>query len=117
MLSMIASLQTENTALKDGVTFLEQCLDQQEWRENEAAQYSRWNCMRISGLKEADDEILDDVIVDFARELQADVNLSDIDNMHCLNKRRGSTQSQASVTRPRDIIIAHLLSYEEKTFN
>ena len=67
--------------------------------------YSRRNCIRVSGLKEVDGENLDDVITDLARELQVDIDLSDVDKMYHLNRRKPSAQSQATPPRPRDCIV------------
>ena len=82
MLSTISSLQTENASLMDRVAELGQRLERQERRDDDAAQYSRRNCIRVSGLKEVEGENLYDVITDHAREIQADIDLSDVDNMH-----------------------------------
>lgn len=103
------SLENENAELKDRVAKLEQQLEYQEKRGDEAAQYGGRNCLRISGIKE-DEESLDDIVKNLSTELKADLDLRDIDNMHRLGKRKTPAEKRAGANRstparPRDVII------------
>lgn len=92
-------LQQENVKLKTRVTNLETHLDDLE-------QYSRRNCLRISGIAERKDENTDNIIVKLAKDLGSDLSISDIDRSHRVG--RPSTSG-----RPRQIIVK-LISYRAR---
>lgn len=100
----MSSIERENSVLKDRVKQLENRVDVLEKQGDTSNQYSRRNCLRVSGIRESDDENMDEIFKKLATELGADVDTRDIDNMHRLRhkkSRQGSTTNQ----RPRDIII------------
>ena len=87
--SKITSLEGENKQLK--VIALEN-------KSDRAEQYSRRNCLRLSGIPESKGESVDDKVLEITNTLGA--NLS-IDRTHRLGKMRGTESSG----KPRDIII------------
>lgn len=87
-----SDLVNENIALKTRLTSLEAQCDQAE-------QYSRRNCLRISGIKEESNENTDDIVLKIASDIGSDLQLPNIDRSHRIgnpNKTKG---------RPRDIIV------------
>lgn len=88
----IASLQDENKQLRQRVQKLEEAADSAE-------QYSRRNCLRITGAPEADNEDTDDFVVNLARNIDVELCLQDIDRSHRLGRLQEDT------TKPRDIIV------------
>ena len=85
-------LAEENDLLRARVATLERKVDQGE-------QYSRRNCLRISGVKEAPLENTDNIVMQLAAAIDADVDLPQIDRSHRLGD---PTKAR---TRPRDIIV------------
>lgn len=85
-------LKKENTSLSARVTALEAKADQAE-------QYSRRNCLRISGVKETEQENTDSIVLSLAREIDSDIRPEDIDRSH----RIGNPKKKRS--KPREIII------------
>ena len=71
---------------------LEKAVDQGE-------QYSRRNCLRITGVPEEATENTDEIVLKLAFDLGTDIRLSDIDRSH----RFGRIDSARA--RPRDIIV------------
>ena len=49
-----------------------------------AEQYSRRNILRISGVEEKADEVIDDIVLQIAEVCGVDLSLSDIDRSHRL---------------------------------
>lgn len=86
------ALQTENKALTSKVASLEKQIEQGE-------QYSRRNCLRISGLKEEANEDTDALVMSIASTIGSEIQISDIDRSH----RVGSPRHQRD--RPRDVIV------------
>ena len=74
-----AKLSKENKALKKRVNKLETAMD-------DAEQYSRRNCLRISNVPEDTSEDTDKLVIDVARAVRADISQSDIDRSHRLGK-------------------------------
>lgn len=78
-------------------------------RDDKLNQYSRKNCLRLSGVAECQTESMDAIATNLFKELGTDVSLGDIDNMHRLARRKPDVQaspgSAGSTSRPRDIII------------
>lgn len=87
-----ADLLTENKSLASKVVSLEKQLDQAE-------QYSRRNCLRISGLKEEVNEDTDKLVMDIASTIGSAIQIADIDRSH----RVGNPRQQRD--RPRDVIV------------
>ena len=89
--SKITSLEVENSQLRSRVDLLESKVDKTE-------QYSRRNCLRLSGINETDGESVDNKVMEIANALGTDILLEEIDRSHRLGKQKDSG-------RPRDIII------------
>ena len=68
-------LQDTNVSLTARVTFLEAQADQAE-------QYSRRNCLRISGVPETPDESTDNIVMSIANDIDSDIRIHDIDRSH-----------------------------------
>ena len=95
----ISSLETsnhdllrENKTLSKRVASLEQQIEQAE-------QYSRRNCLTISGLEEKAGEVTDDLIMSLASATGSSIQLQDIDRSHRIGDPKKAR------TRPRDIIV------------
>ena len=82
----------ENKDLQKRVTKLESAVDAAE-------QYSRRNCLRISGMKEGAFENIDTIVLDIAKAIGVDL---DVDRSHRLG--RPGTVAEPR-TKPRDIIV------------
>lgn len=93
-----AELVKLNVILKSKVKHLESEVDGLE-------QYSRRNCIRISGVPEFASENTDEIILDIAKEMSADVSLADIDRSHRIGRSAGG--------RPRHIL-AKFTSYRAR---
>lgn len=91
----IDSLEAENVNLKQRVLKLETALDNVE-------QYSRRNCLKISGVPESTEGTTDDIVCNIARAIDVDLNINDIDRSHRLGKSPSSVEGRE---RPRDIIV------------
>lgn len=88
-------LETENAVLKNRVDKLEVALESAE-------QYSRRNCLKISGVPENIENSTDEYICDLARAIDVDIRIQDIDRSH----RLGRPSSAADQTgKPRDIVV------------
>ena len=85
-------LVKENKVLVERVESLERQADQAE-------QYIRRNCLRVSGLKEEENENTDGLILKIASAVGSDIVLSDIDRSHRVGNPKGARG------RPRDIIV------------
>lgn len=102
-------LQKENKSLVARVTVLESQADQAE-------QYSRRNCLRISGVQEEANENTDDFTLKVANDIGSNIQLNDIDRSH----RIGNPNNKKRV-KPRDIIVkfstyrARLNFYKQRT--
>ena len=95
----ITSLEKSNKDLKDTnvsltarVTFLEAQADQAE-------QYSRRNCLRISGVPETPDESTDNIVMSIANDIGSDIRIHDIDRSHRVGNRKRKRAT------PREIIV------------
>ena len=82
------SLRRENESLKTRVQKLESAADNAE-------QYSRRNCLRISGVMENTNENTDELILDMTRSMNVDLSLQEIDRSHKVGK--------PNAAKPRDI--------------
>lgn len=87
-----SDLINENRSLITRITALEAQADQAE-------QYSRRNCLRISGVKEESNESTDDIVMKIASDIGSDIQLENIDRSHRIGNpnRRGD--------KPREIIV------------
>ena len=99
--SKVAGLEKENTELKKRIGSLETALDNAE-------QYSRRNCLKITGVPETTEGSTDDYVCNLARAIDVDLSVDDIDRSHRLGKPR-----TASEQKPRDIIVK-FVSYRKR---
>lgn len=104
-----AQLREQVTSLTNKVTVLENKVESLASDNEKSGQYSRRNCLRVTGLKEGDGEAVDQVVMDMIKAIGADVSLDDIDRTHRLGKTRNSTSS----TRSRDVIVK-FVSYRSR---
>ena len=75
---------------------------------NNLTKYSRRNCLRISGIPETKSESTDDIVLDMANAIGADLILEDIERSHWLGKPKPRSVPQHAgqlSTRPRSIIV------------
>ena len=70
----IDSLKTENTSLKKDNDKLKTRVSKLETTAEAAEQYSRRNCLRISGYKERENENTDNIILEMTSKLNVDLN-------------------------------------------
>lgn len=82
----VSSLRAENTELRDQVRQLEQRVDKAEKAVDSQEQYSRRNCLRISGIVEAPGENTDGIILAVAKDLNVPIQIGDIDRSHRVGK-------------------------------
>ena len=103
MQTQLAKLQTENKVLSDRVERLEERIATLERQEDNASQYSRRNCLRVSGLKEEDGEDTDAVLSKLFNDMDVNISLSEIDRAHRLGRK--TPEPNQGGRRPRDIIV------------
>ena len=70
-----------------------------EQQADQAEQYSRRNCLRISGYKEQQNEDTDEIVMKLASDIGCNLQLTDIDRSHRIGRPAGRGD------RPRDIIV------------
>ena len=75
----VKTLESENAELRQQIQRLEATIYLAE-------QYSRRNCLRISGVPETAHENTDDNISDFVHALDVDLTINDIDRIHRVGK-------------------------------
>ena len=109
----VDTLEKENAGLRTKVNAIQSKLDQAVAELEQANQYSRRNCVRVSGLPESPDELTDDAILNVAKEVGCAISLSDIDRSHRLGKPKLGSQ-QASSNKPRDIVVK-FISYRARS--
>lgn len=80
--SKVDTLTTKNAELKTKVEKLESALENAESTLEKAEQYSRRNCLRVSGVPESINENTDDYVCDLARAIDVDLSINDIDRSH-----------------------------------
>lgn len=91
----VGVLETENAVLKNRVDKLETALESAE-------QYSRRNCLKISGVPENIEKSTDEYVCDLARAIDVDIRVEDIDRSHRLGRPSSAAEQRS---RPRDIIV------------
>ena len=99
----VATFENENADLKNRVTSLETALDNAE-------QYSRRNCFKISGVPDTTELSTDDYVCNLARAIDVDLTIDDIDRSHRLSKPHTGADQRA---KPRDIIVK-FISYRKR---
>ena len=90
LLKKNANLRKENNDLKARIDKLEAATEAAE-------QYSRRNCIRVSGVPEENNENTDDIVLDVARAIDFNLDVEEIDRSHRIGKPKS--------TKPRDIIV------------
>ena len=95
----IASLEISNKALVQENKTLVTRLETLEKQADQAKQYSRRNCLRISGVSEEENENTDGIVLKLASDIGCDTKLPHIDRSH----RIGNPKKKTS--KPRDIIV------------
>ena len=78
----IDDLKTENKSLKKDNETLNSRVSKLETEAETAKQYSRRNCLRISGYEEKVNENTDTIILDITNKLNIDLNINKIDRSH-----------------------------------
>ena len=80
-------LRTENENQQEQIDELQQDLEMKSMSMEDMMQYSRRNCLVITGIAEAQGENTDEVVKDFAKnKLDVIINDNDIDRTHRLGK-------------------------------
>ena len=93
----IDSLKTENKSLKRDNEALKSRVSKLETAAEAAEQYSRRNCLRISGYREEQNENTDNIVLDITSKLNINLDINEIDRSHRVGRPRD--------TKPRDIIV------------
>ena len=93
--SRISALEQENVALKDQVGKLETAMDS-------ADQYSRRDCLTISGIPVVENENTDALVMELARAIDVDLDIEQIDRTHRLGRPSARDSPR---NKPRAIII------------
>ena len=73
-----------------------------ETTADNAEQYSRRNCLRISGLQETEAENTNGIVLNLSHSIDVELSLTDIDRFHGLGKPR---LGSGDTSRPHDIVI------------
>jgi len=105
------NLRDQITSLSDKIKILESEKTAVDDRLDEAEQYSRRSCLRISGIPETPEENTDDLIIKLAQACGTQLTLSDIDRSHRVRPKH--TRS-SSTSRP-NVIIVKFVSYRSRS--
>ena len=98
----IGKLTEEISSLKTELTEKNNYIANLESRVDDLKQYSRRNCLVITGIPESENEKTDEVVLDMARnQLKAAIDASDIDRSH----RIPGGPVRRNTDRPRNIIV------------
>ena len=100
------TLNSQVTSLQNQVTELKSTCDKLMTAQDEAEQYSRRNCLRISGIPELEGESTDDIMIAIASECNTTLDMNEIDRSHRLGKPRSHPSvPENKRNTPRDIIV------------
>ena len=114
MTEKMKKLEDDNQNLSKDVTSLRSKYDDLAGKysllllaQDKAEQYSRRNCLRISGIPESDDEDTDSIVLAIATECDANIDIADIDRSHRLGKIKHPSDKHDNkpVKLHRDIIV------------
>ncbi|KAL4222883.1 hypothetical protein ACF0H5_018923 [Mactra antiquata] len=105
LLEKINSLEGENEDLRCRISAL-------ELEQDRANQYSRRNNLRITGVPESGDENTDDIILDIAQSIGANLSINEIDRSHRIGKASDKVDWRGRPI-PREIIVK-LTSYRSR---
>ena len=100
--SRITELEEENQQLERRLQVVESGLDSVE-------QYSRRNCIRISGVPETNDESVEDKVIILADTINSNLTIEEVDRAHRVGKPKDVNRKD----RPRDIIVK-FVSYRSR---
>ncbi|MEW8187067.1 MAG: hypothetical protein AB2794_18935 [Candidatus Thiodiazotropha endolucinida] len=98
----IELLKNENLKLRSDVKKLESTCKS---NIDDLEQYSRRACLRISGINEEEGENTDDIVLNLATRVSADVRLEDLDRSHRVGRPRPADPTNNTVPKPREIIV------------
>lgn len=107
-----ADLSKEIDNLRADLHNVRESLNDMYQAQEEAEQYSRRNCVRISNYKESPDENTDDIVLEVARKANVDIKLNDIDRSHRVP--RGKDSDNKPKPGPKEIIVK-FTSYKSRT--
>lgn len=97
-------LNAEISVLKQSNSELKNELDDLKSKTDELEQYSRRSCVRISGVREAENENINEIVMGISRRIGANIAPSDIDRLHRVGRKVGRGEHQGA-RRTRDIIV------------
>ena len=106
----VSKLELTNKKLVEENGLLRQRVETLEGRVGKVEQYSRRNCLHISGINEEPLENIDNVVLKLAADIDADVELPEIDRSH----RLGVPTKARS--KPRNIIVKFAKYRSRQTF-
>lgn len=95
----IRSLEESNMELQQNNKLLLSKISILEAQADQAEQYSRRNCLRISGVPEENEENTDNIVLRIATDIGSSIQLPDIDRSHRIGRVNRARD------RPRDIIV------------
>lgn len=85
--SQLSELKAENAILSAKCEALEQKINKCEKGNDELEQYSRRNCLRVSGVPFHEGESTDAIVLDIAKHTNANITISDIDRSHRVGEK------------------------------
>ena len=97
-------LNAEISDLKQSNSELKNELDDLKSKTDELEQYSRRSCVRISGVREAENENINEIVLGISSRIGANIAPSDIDRLHRVGRKVGRGENQGA-RRTRDIIV------------
>ena len=95
----ITSLENSNKDLQDTNASLTARVSLLEAQADQAEQYSRRNCLRISGVPEMSDENTDNIVLSIANDIDSDIRLHHIDPSHRVGNPKKTRET------PREILV------------
>lgn len=111
----VDELESKNKSLETRVTELEARLLVAETKNDRSDQYSRRNLLRICGIPEKQDESTDQIVLEVAEAVGAQITIDEIDRSHRARPIKPIQMGRNSNTpRPRDIIVK-FVSYRARS--
>ena len=99
--SAVEPLKKEISELKSTICSLQSDIKSVISKNDELEQYSRRACLRISGIKESENENVTDLVFDLADRIGADIRPADIDRAHRVGRMRDTNDANHG----REIIV------------
>lgn len=112
--SRFDELDLKNKSLENKVAELEERLLVAETKQDRSDQYSRRNFLRISGIPEQMGESTDQIVLDVAEAVGAQLSIDEIDRSHRSRPIKPTTNGGNPNPRPRDIIVK-FISYRARS--